>query len=288
MKDDVRYAEFLFLRDLEKNPLKYINPNDQKQQNDLGLDQVMYIEMVVAMLEDLYVEAKQDDLQRLVWQLRGEASPNKAPSGYLQELRHVDNPRIELFTRFLGSQLYQFRITYRGLRRIDELRDLLKRDRILEDFGILLSIRYVRRDLEEALRRSSDIAVSVFYLDMDDFGKINKQFGQAAGDVVMKAYLESVQASIGDFGTGYRGVGDETVGLIVGQGHEKAMEIAEAIKLRVAALQCQYKAKPLPSVTVSVGVATTPPESRSMDIETLAESRKRIAKENGKNRVVGT
>jgi PleD family two-component response regulator len=65
------------------------------------------------------------------------------------------------------------------------------------------------------------------------------------------------------------------------------MDIADKIKRCVAALQCQYKDKPLPPVTVSVGVATTPPESRSMDIETLAESRKRKAKENGKNRVVG-
>jgi PleD family two-component response regulator len=53
-------------------------------------------------------------------------------------------------------------------------------------------------------------------------------------------------------------------------------------------LQCQYKEKPLPSVTVSIGVATTPPESRSMDVETLAESRKRAAKDNGKNRIVAS
>jgi diguanylate cyclase (GGDEF)-like protein len=201
--------------------------------------------------------------------------------------RNAGIARAELFNLFIGN-LYQFRITYRGLRRIEELRDLLKRDRILDDFGILLSIRYVRKDLEEALQRSSDTAVSVLYLDMDHFGNINKQFGQAAGDVVMKAYLESVRDSIGDFGIGYRGVGDETVGLIIGQGHEKAIKIAEIIKQRVAASKCQYKEKPLPSVSVSIGVATTPPESRSMDVETLAESRKRAAKDSGRNRIVGS
>jgi diguanylate cyclase (GGDEF)-like protein len=275
MKDDVRYCEFLFLRDVEKNPLKTFNPNDLKQQQDVGLTQVMLIEMVMFLLEDLCIHPHQDVVQRLVYQMRGETQ------------RNAGIARNDLFTLFIGN-LYQFRITYRGLRRIEELRDLLKRDRILEDFGILLSIRYARRDLEEALHRSLDVAVSLLYVDMDDFGKINKQFGQAAGDVLMKAYLEAVQESLGDFGTGYRGLGDETVGLIVGQGHEKAMAIAEAIKRRVSALQCQYKEKPLPSVTVSVGVATTPPESRSMDIETLAESRKRVAKANGKNRVVGS
>ena len=37
----------------------------------------------------------------------------------------------------------------------------------------------------------------------------------------------------------------------------------------------------------SIGVATTPPESRTMDVEACAEDRKRQAKAKGKNRVVG-
>jgi diguanylate cyclase (GGDEF)-like protein len=275
MKDDVRYCEFLFLCEIEKHPLKWVNVNDAMEQQAVGLQQTMYAEMVMAMLEDLYVHPNQDEILSLAREVRGETPRNPGIA------------RHNLFTKLI-SGLYQFRITYRGRRRIEELRDLLKRDRILDDFGILLSIRYLRRDLEDALQRSSDIAVSVLYLDMDHFGNINKQFGQAAGDVVMKAYLESVRDSIGDFGIGYRGVGDETVGLIIGQGHEKAVKIAETIKHCVAALQCQYKEKPLPSVTVSIGVATTPPESRSMDVETLAESRKRAAKDNGKNRIVAS
>jgi diguanylate cyclase (GGDEF)-like protein len=286
MKDDVRYSEFLFLSDLEKNPQKYFNPNDPKQQQSIGLNQVVYVEMVCALIEDLYVKFNRTDLQLLVGRLRGEVRSSSPPSAIAQY--QWENPRLALFDRFLEAQLYQLSITYRGMRRIEELRDLLKRDRILDDFGILLSIRYVRRDLYEALRRSSDVAVSVLYLDMDDFGKINKQYGQSAGDEVMKSYLEIVRESIGDFGTGYRGVGDETVGLIVGQGHAKAMEIAETIKRRVGAMQCEYKAKLLPRVTTSIGVATTPPESRSMDIETLAESRKRVAKGSGKNCVIGS
>lgn len=286
MKDDIRYSEFLFLRDLEKNPQNFLNPNDQKQLGYLGLNQVTYIEMVIALMEDLFVRFDRDEFQLLVGRLRGEVSSTYRPSHTFADYEWAD-PRTTLFRCFLSNQLYRLNITYRGLRRIEELRDLLKRDRILEDFGILLSIRYMRRDLEEALQRSSDFAVSVLYLDMDDFGEINRQFGQSAGDVVMKAYLEAVQAGIGDFGTAFRGVGDEVAGLIIGQGHERAMDIADKIKRCVTALQCQYKEKPLPPVTVSVGVATTPPESRSMDIETLAESRKRKAKENGKNRIVG-
>ena len=56
----------------------------------------------------------------------------------------------------------------------------------------------------------------------------------------------------------------------------------------VAKLQLEYNECVLPKVTASIGVATTPPENRTRDISLIAESRKRDAKEAGKNRVVAT
>jgi hypothetical protein len=79
MKDDIRYSEFLFLCDVARNPNKFANPHDLKQQEALGLNQVTYIEMVITLLEDLYIQIFRDDMQLLVWQLRGEA-PLKLPS----------------------------------------------------------------------------------------------------------------------------------------------------------------------------------------------------------------
>jgi diguanylate cyclase (GGDEF)-like protein len=114
----------------------------------------------------------------------------------------------------------------------------------------------------------------------------NKKHGQTAGDVVMKAYLEVVHNCLGSFGEGYRGVGDETCALIFGQGHARAVEIAETIRKQVGELQCNYQGTPLPKVTASIGVATTPPENRSLDIETCSQSRQLQAKQQGKNRVI--
>jgi diguanylate cyclase (GGDEF)-like protein len=102
----------------------------------------------------------------------------------------------------------------------------------------------------------------------------------------MKAYLEVIRDCVGHFGNAYRGLGDETVALIVGQGHDRAVEIAEAIKKSVGSLRCTYKDKKLPTVTASMGVASAPPEARAMELETVAEERKRKAKRRGKNRVI--
>ena len=115
MKDDVRYVEFLFLCEIEKHPLKWVNVNDAMEQQAVGLQQTMYAEMVMAMLEDLYVHPNQDEILSLAREVRGETPRNPGIA------------RHNLFTKLI-SGLYQFRITYRGRRRIEELRDLLKRD----------------------------------------------------------------------------------------------------------------------------------------------------------------
>src|SRR5260370_28871826 len=133
---------------------------------------------------------------------------------------------------------------------------------------------------------NNDIALSVRYADMDHFKSINTEFGQSAGDVVMKAYLEVVRDQVGLFGRGYRGMGDEVAILIKGQGNDKAVEFAERIRKGVKSLKCDYEGQKLPPVSACVGVASTPPEDRKMELEALAEHRKRRAKDGGRDRVV--
>ena len=288
--DDIRYSEFLFLRAVAQGDIQWINPVairpqilEPIQKGCRGL----YDQMAVAALESLHVRLDNEKLARLVLRLRGEASET---SNMRTAFNHWEwsDPRKTLQLALHSSASERVLITYQGLQRIEELRDLLKRDRILEGFGVLLDKRYFRQDLEDALKRSTDTAVSVLYGDMDNFKRINDQFGHDAGDVVMKSYLECVRDGLGQFGTGYRGVGDETVGLIVGQDAARAEQICEDIRKRVAALQCEHKGQKLPPVSASIGLATTPPADRSMELESLADQRQQKAKQGGKNKVVSS
>jgi diguanylate cyclase (GGDEF)-like protein len=285
MKDDVHYAEFLFLSNWAKRSFDYFNPLDAKQREATGLDQMHYIEMIVGLIEDLCVAFDRIDLQALVGRLRGEYFVTSKPSQSMTDYQWND-PRATLTSVFAGNPLQRLRVTYRGLRRIEELRDLLKRDRILEPLGELLDIRYFIKDCADALQRDTSIPVSVLRLDMDGFKAVNEGHGHAAGDVVMKSYLHVVKDCIGTLGTGYRGRGDEVVALVIGQGHDRAGAIGESIRQGVEALQCEHAGVRLPKVTVSVGVATTPPDKRTEDIELVADERQKRAKQEGKNRVV--
>jgi GGDEF domain-containing protein len=77
----------------------------------------------------------------------------------------------------VSSHFHYASITYRGLRRIDELRDHLRRDRILEKFGILLDGRYITSDLIYFLERADGEPVSFLLGGVDDFKRFNSDYG---------------------------------------------------------------------------------------------------------------
>ncbi len=284
MADDIRYSELRFLQSLPKGTSEVFNHQDQRLCQTLGLHPTIFLEMVITMVEELYIRLEDQDSQLLLARLRGEVGIWARPSS-IPEYQWI-NPRDALEHLFIAGKLQRLRLTYRGLRRIEELREVLARDRIMEPFGVLLSMQYFRHDLEQAIKLDPDVVVSVLYADMDHFKPINTAFGQDAGDVVMKTYLEVVRDQVGIFGKGYRGRGDEVVVLIKGQGHQAAVEVAERIRTGVKALTCEHEGRKLPSVSASIGVASTPPEGRSMQLESMAEARKRKAKEEARDRVV--
>jgi diguanylate cyclase (GGDEF)-like protein len=285
--DDIRYSELRFLESF-RGWDRAIAPSNNDEAQSIGLrDFTLYVELILTLLEDLYVELRDAQWQTLVYRLRNEVTVDFKPHSICDQHWHF--PRTALTSALLnGSAGPQLRITYRGLRRIEELRDVLRRERTLDDFGILLSLRYLERDLEYAVNRRLESPVSVIRVDMDGFKAVNDTFGHAAGDVVMRRYLQCVSEVIGAKGDAYRGSGDEVVVIGAGLGHADALALAERLRHAIAAMTCTYEGTALPAVTASIGVATSPPDQRSRDLDTIADSRQRRAKELGKNQVVGS
>lgn len=280
--DDIRYSELLFLQSF-RGGTKYFNAADQHQADQVRLGSLLYVDLACTLLEELYVRLDHQAHQLLVYRLRNELARDYGRSG--NDEHSWLNPRdgLRSLLQLRGPQ--QMQITYRGLRRIEELREVLRHERILDDSQTLLSLRYFERDLEHALQRPPDVEVSVVCLDMDNFRAVNT-FGHPAGDVVMKAFLEAVRDVISPIGDAYRGVGDEVKAIVLGLGHDAVSRLAEDIRRRVAQLRCEYDGQELPRVTASIGVATSPPEPRSHNLEDLADQRQLAAKNGGKNQVV--
>jgi diguanylate cyclase (GGDEF)-like protein/putative nucleotidyltransferase with HDIG domain len=134
----------------------------------------------------------------------------------------------------------------------------------------------LQRELAQADERGT--MVSLCFLDVDDFKRINDQFGHPAGDRV----LSQVASRLRQGGESFRLGGDEFAVLLVGMDEQLALSTAQSIVQRIADTELGKAG----AITVSAGVATFPQHGRERDsLIRLADGALYWAKEHGKNQV---
>jgi diguanylate cyclase (GGDEF)-like protein len=140
------------------------------------------------------------------------------------------------------------------------------------------------RHFHERLQRELDTAqeqggyLSLVLLDIDNFKRINDEFGHPVGDRV----LSQVSGRLRQGGEAFRLGGDEFAVLLPDVDEASAVTAAESILERIGAGDLGQAG----SVTISAGVATFPQHGRERDaLIRLADGALYWAKEHGKNRV---
>ncbi len=135
-----------------------------------------------------------------------------------------------------------------------------------------------RLQRELATAEDADSSVSLAFLDVDDFKRINDQFGHPAGDRV----LSQVAGRLRQGGEAFRLGGDEFAVLLPATDEKTAVSIAGSIIERIH--ECDLGE--IGTITVSAGVATYPHHSRERDsLIRLTDGALYWAKEHGKNQV---
>ena len=120
--------------------------------------------------------------------------------------------------------------------------------------------------------------VSLCFLDIDDFKRINDQFGHPTGDRI----LSQVASRLRQGGESFRLGGDEFAVLLPGMDDQLALATARSIVQRIAETELGKTG----AITVSAGVATFPQHGRERDsLIRLADGALYWAKEHGKNQV---
>jgi diguanylate cyclase (GGDEF)-like protein len=120
--------------------------------------------------------------------------------------------------------------------------------------------------------------LTLCFVDIDDFKKINDRFGHPSGDRV----LSQVAGRLRQGGEAFRLGGDEFAVLLPDHDEDMALDAASSIVERMGALDLDHIGR----VTVSAGLATFPVQGHGRDqLIRLADSALYWAKENGKNRV---
>ena len=150
-----------------------------------------------------------------------------------------------------------------------------------------------RRFSEEAFasRRSSERrsvvlkTVSLAFVDVDHFKKLNDTYGHEAGDKVLKILAKLLTKFVRDFDFVARWGGEEFIIGLIGANEDDATRIVEKIRTAVEKLEVSWKTERL-RFTISAGVASS---DRAKDFEELARKADRAlykAKTAGRNQVV--
>jgi diguanylate cyclase (GGDEF)-like protein len=152
-----------------------------------------------------------------------------------------------------------------------------------------------RSHLEEVMPRYFDEAVrtgrplSVVFIDIDHFKKVNDTYGHQAGDAAIKAIAEILLSAIRSADLLARYGGEEFVCLLTNAGSEEALKVAE--RMRVAVSSCPLRVAENIDIplSVSLGCATMSQSHPFADPACLlreADECLYAAKQGGRDRVV--
>jgi diguanylate cyclase (GGDEF)-like protein len=178
---------------------------------------------------------------------------------------------LALVGPLLAISLYQ-RSTHRALRAM--------RLALTDPLTGLGNHRHFHERLQHELQNADETArpLTLCFVDIDDFKRINDRFGHPSGDRV----LSQVAGRLRQGGEAFRLGGDEFALLLADHDENDALAAATSVVERIRALDLDH----VGSVTVSAGLATFPIQGHGRDeLIRLADSALYWAKEHGKDRV---
>ncbi len=157
--------------------------------------------------------------------------------------------------------------------------------------------RYIDRRLAEEISRArrTGAKLSLMYIDLDHFKRVNDSVGHQGGDEVLREAAARIKAELRLSDALARFGGEEFVVLLVDADQRSAAVVAERIRARMEHTAVALADGGEVPVTLSVGVAglehvdlKRPVEEVALQLLALADSALYRAKQAGRNRVVCT
>ncbi|MFC0250644.1 GGDEF domain-containing protein [Massilia consociata] len=126
--------------------------------------------------------------------------------------------------------------------------------------------------------------VSLMMVDIDHFKKLNDRYGHAVGDAALRVFAQAAQSRLRAHDVLGRLGGEEFAVLMPATGLHDALEVAERLRVAVAAAALDAGGEPY-GMTVSIGVAELAPDEAVSAALQRADKALYAAKRQGRNRV---
>ena len=162
------------------------------------------------------------------------------------------------------------------------------RQTLIDDLTRLYNVRYLYQTLEGEIRRARRYgsAVSVVFMDLDGFKLVNDAYGHRAGSATLTEVALVITRSVRDSDFVARYGGDEFVLMLPETSAKRALQMAERVRLRIAAHRFKGGVGADIYLTASFGVASFPEHATQAEkLIELADAAMYEAKQRDKNNV---
>lgn len=192
---------------------------------------------------------------------------------------------------FIGLSLISF-LLYYYIKYMEELTESFRKYKQEAKKDFLTGLNNVRQfdilynDIIDNID-SGYKAVSLLYIDIDFFKKVNDTFGHKEGDLVLKKLGEILGNTCRSIDIVSRNGGEEFSVILINCSSEMAIEIAERIRKNVETTPIELSNHNKINITVSIGIASYPiPVSDFNMLRERADMALYEAKHTGRNKVV--
>lgn len=167
----------------------------------------------------------------------------------------------------------------------DELTQVLNRRGLLTQLRSVFDAVLFEKNNPRKRRSLVITALSVIFVDIDHFKKINDTFGHAAGDEALKKVASILQEGVRGLDAVGRWGGEEMIVTLLGANQEDAVRIAETLRERIEATPIVLDHATM-HLTASFGVAELARDKSAEELLDRADKALYQAKETGRNKVV--
>lgn len=212
------------------------------------------------------------------------------PLPWVEVTSYSLNFKIRFIATFLALTLFTALHEYARAKNQGELLRVSSRLDQLSHTDALTGLpnrRYMidRLEVENSRHARHQRSYSILYGDVDNFKRINDEFGHQTGDAVLQAIARTIRSCLRQHDEVSRWGGEEFLILLPETDAPLSLEVAEKLRAAIAALQFRIDDATLP-LTMSFGVHTVNGHGKIDAFIHHADQKLYCAKKNGKNRVV--